>query len=344
MGVLIILSAILLRILKMNKMQSKFNLPLINAHTHAAMVGFRGMAEDMPLDKWLNDVIWPMEAKFKMENPSFVYEQTMVAIDEMRENGIAAFMDMYFYENEVGRACEEMGMPVVLGEGLIDSKGQEIFDKDLKTTEMLLEKYKNHSFIKVSVAPHSPYAVNKDNLIKAKELARKYNAIYQLHVAETKKEVDDSLNKHGLTPVQYLEEIGVLDEKTVLIHCVWLTDNDISIIAKHDCKVVHCPLSNLKLGSGVAPIAKLLKAGVIVALGTDGAASSNRLDIWETGKFAALLQKGINYDPTLLPVKEVVRMATVNGMKTLGFDNIMGKTIKDIEEEIEKGDFVNLYN
>jgi len=322
-------------------MQSKFNLPLINAHTHAAMVGSRNATGDLQLEKWLSEVINPLEAN--MENPSFVYDQTMDAIDEMRENGIAAFMDMYFYENEVGRACEEMGMPVVLGERLVDSKGQWVFDKDLKTTEMLLEKYKNHSFVKVSVAPYSPYTVNKSNLIKAKELARKYNAIYQLHVAEIKEEVDNSIREHNLTPIEYLEGIGVLDEKTVLVHCVWLTDNDISIIAKNNCKVVHCPFSSLRLGSGAAPIEKLLKAGVIVALGTDGPYSSNQLDIWEKGKFDALSKKGINFDPTTLPAKELIKMATINGMKVLGFESLLGKTIKDIEEEIEKEDFV-VYN
>jgi 5-methylthioadenosine/S-adenosylhomocysteine deaminase len=208
---------------------------------------------------------------------------------------------------------------------------------------MLLEKYKNHSFVKVSVAPYSPYTVNKSNLIKAKELARKYNAIYQLHVAEIKEEVDNSIREHNLTPIEYLEGIGVLDEKTVLVHCVWLTDNDISIIAKNNCKVVHCPFSSLRLGSGAAPIEKLLKAGVIVALGTDGPYSSNQLDIWEKGKFDALSKKGINFDPTTLPAKELIKMATINGMKVLGFESLLGKTIKDIEEEIEKEDFV-VYN
>ena len=318
------------------------NLPLINAHTHAAMVNPRNVTGDLKLEKWLSDADSPLEAN--MENPSFIYDQTMDTIDEMRANGIAAFMDMYFYENEVGRACEEMGMPVVLGERLVDSKGQWVFDKDLKTTEMLLEKYKNHSFVKVSVAPYSPYTVNKDNLIKAKELARKYDAIYQINVAETNEEVNNSIKEHNLTPIEYLESIGVLDEKTVLIHCVWLTDNDISIIAKNNCRVVHCPFSSLRLGSGVAPIEKLLKAGVIVALGTDGPASSNQLDIWEKGKFDALSKKGINFDPTILPPKELIKMATVNGMKVLGFESLLGKTIKDIEEEIEREDFVGLYN
>jgi len=323
-------------------MQSKFNLPLINAHAHAAMVGFKGMAEDLPLDKWLRDVIWPLEAK--MINPSFVYEQTKIAIAEMKENGIHAFMDMYYHQEEVARACEEMEMPVVLGEGLIDLKGQEVFDKDMEKTEKLLKKYSNHPFIKVSVAPHSPYAVNKSNLIKAKELARRYNAIYQIHVSETKKEFDDILNKYGMTPVAYLDSLGVLDSKTVLIHCVHLTDEEISIIAQRKCFVVHCPLSNLKLGSGIAPVSKLLKAGVVVALGTDGSASSNRLDIWEAGKFAALLQKGVNQDPTLLPVREVIKMMTVNGMKALGLENVDGKTVAEIEEEIEGGEFGYLYN
>jgi 5-methylthioadenosine/S-adenosylhomocysteine deaminase len=320
----------------------QFNLPLINAHCHAAMVGFRGKAEDLPLDKWLNDVIWPLEAK--EVNPSFVYRETKIAVKEMKNNGISALMDMYFFEDEVARACEELNMPVVLGEGLVGLKGQDVFDKDLERTEMLLKKYANHPFIKVSVAPHSLYAVNKSNLIKAKELAIKYDAVYQLHVSETKKEVEDCLKENGLTPIAYLDILGVLDSKTVLIHCVYLTDEDISIISQRKCIVVHCPLSNLKLGSGIAPISKLLKAGIIVALGTDGAASSNRLDIWEAGKFAALLQKGINYDPTLLPVREVVKMMTINGMKALGFESIEGKTIAEIEKEIEEGDFGYLYD
>jgi 5-methylthioadenosine/S-adenosylhomocysteine deaminase len=323
-------------------MKRKFSLPLINAHTHAAMVAFRGMGADLPLQNWLNDCIWPAEAK--MVNPEFIYEQTKNAIAEMRESGIAAFMDMYFFEDEVAKAAEEAGVPVVLGEGLIDIKGQAVFEKDFRRTEEMLQKYKNNELISMSVAPHSIYTVNEKNLVRAKELARKYHAIYQLHVAETKKEFDDCLNRTSLTPVGYLEKIGVLDENSVLAHCVWLTDEDIAIIAKRNCKVVHCPLSNLKLGSGIAPVKKLLDAGVIVALGTDGAASSDRLDIWEAGKFAALLQKGINNDASLLPIKEVIKMMTINGMRALNLQSINGKTIKDIEEEIEKTNFDYFYS
>jgi 5-methylthioadenosine/S-adenosylhomocysteine deaminase len=272
-----------------------------------------------------------------------VYEQTKIALKEMKENGIAALMDMYFFQDEVAKAAEEIRMPVILGEGLLDLKGQDCFDKDIEKTKLLLEKYKNHEYIKISLAPHSPYTVSEQNLVAAKDLAKKYNVIYQTHVAETKKEFDDSMKAHGLTPIAYLDKMGVLDENTVLIHCVWLTDEDIAIIAKRNCKVVHCPLSNLKLGSGIAPVAKLLEAGVVVALGTDGSASSNRLDIWEAGKFAGLLQKGINHDPTLLPAKQVIRMMTVNGMKALNLEKVNNKTIDEIEKEIEENDFDYLY-
>ena len=326
----------------MDNQKQKFNLPLINAHAHAAMVGFRGMGEDLPLDKWLNDCIWPAEAE--KVNPQFVYEQTKLAIEEMKENGIAAFMDMYFFEDQVGRVAEEMQMPVILGEGLIDLKGQDIFGIDLEKTKSLLEKYKNNSLVKVSVAPHSPYTVNEQNLVKAKKLAKQYNTIYQIHVAESKEEFENSIGKHGLSPIGYLDKIGVLDEKTVLIHCVWLTDEDIQIIAQRNCSVVHCPLSNLKLGSGIAPIAKLLEAGVTVALGTDGSASSNRLDIWEAGKIAGLLQKGINCNPTIVPAKQIIKMMTVNGMKVLGLEKVNNKTIREIEEEIENNKFDYLYH
>ncbi|MFA5080545.1 MAG: amidohydrolase family protein [Candidatus Paceibacterota bacterium] len=322
-------------------MRKKFNLPLINAHTHAAMVAFRGLGEDMPLDKWLNDCIWPMEAK--NVNPEFVYNETKKAIDEMRSNGIRAFMDMYFFEQEVAKAAIEENFITVIGEGLLDIKGQEVFENDFTRTKKLLEDYKDNQNVFVSVAPHSPYTVNEDNLKKAKGLAKDFNVIYQIHVSETKKEIEDSLKKYGLTPVAYLNKIGVLDEKTTLVHCTWLTTEDISIIAEKGCSVVHCPLSNLKLGSGISPVSDLIDAGINVAIGTDGAASSNRLDIWEAGKFAALLQKGINCNPLLLPTRKIAEMMTVNGMKALGIERIGEMTIEKIKSEIKNSNFDYLY-
>lgn len=319
-------------------------LPLVNAHCHAAMVAFRGMAEDLPLKIWLEDYIWPAEKK--RVSPSFVYYQTKKAIREMKENGIKVFNDMYFFEKEVARAAKEMKMKVVIGEGMMDfsTPSAKNFSEALKITEDLLKSFRNDPFVSVAVAPHSIYTVAKDNLILAKKLAKRYKAIFHIHLAETKAEFKECKRKNKTTPVGYLEKLGILDEKTVLAHCVWLTNRDIEILAKRKAKVVHCPLSNLKLGSGIAPISKMIERGVTVCLGTDGAASSNRLDIWEAGKFAGLLQKGINHNPSLLPAKEVIKMMTVNGMKSLAIQEIDGKTTSEIEREIEKiKDFSFLY-
>lgn len=310
----------------------KFKLPLVNAHTHAAMIAFRGLAEDIPLEVWLGKYIWPMEKK--KVNKRFVFEQTKKAIREMKKNGIRAFCDMYFYEEEVAKAAEELKMYALIGEGIIDflNPKSEKAQKDIEKTEKLLIKYQSHPYISVAVTPHSIYTVSAENLIKTKKLALKYNALYHIHLAETKKEFDDCKEKHKLTPVSYLQKLGLLDEKTLLAHSVWVTEKDIDILAKNKAKVVHCPLSNLKLGSGIAPIAKMIEAGIVVALGTDSAASSNRLDIWEAGKIAALVQKGINHDPTKLPAKEVIKMMTLNGMKALGIKEIDGKTMTDVEK------------
>lgn len=325
-------------------MSQLFSLPLVNAHTHAAMVSFRGIAEDIPLNEWLNKYIWPAE-KEKV-NPKFVYENTKLAIAEMKRNGIRVFNDMYFFEEQVAKAAEEEGIYAVIGEGILDfpTPSARTPQEAMEITERLLEKYKNHSCISVAIAPHSIFTVSQENLIKAKNLARKYNTIYHIHLSETKSEFDECMAKNGSTPVGYMEELDLLDEKTVLAHCVWLTNEDIDILVQRKAKVVHCPLSNLKLGSGIAPVAKLIERGVIVALGTDGPASSNRLDIWEAGKMAALLQKGINNDPTKIPAKKAVEMMTINGLKALGITSLGNKSPSDFEKELEKGgDYNFLY-
>lgn len=325
-------------------MKKDFNLPLINAHTHAAMIGFRGLIEDVPLKEWLEEYIWPAEKK--KTTPEFVYEQTKKAITEMKRNGIKAFGDMYFFEREVARAAKEMKIKVVIGEGIIDfpTPSAKTPLEALKTTEDLLRKYQNDPYVTVAVTPHSIYTVCKENLILAKKLARKYNTIFHIHLAETKQEFKECLKRNKTTPVGYLDGLGLLDEKTVLVHCVWVTDEDIDILTERKVKVVHCPLSNLKLGSGIAPVAKMIEKGICVALGTDGAASSNRLDIWEAGKVAALLQKGINQDTGKLPVKEVIKMMTINGMRALSIKELDGKSMKEIEKEIkETKDFNFLY-
>ena len=322
-------------------MPQKFSLPLINAHTHAAMVAFRGLAEDLPLQKWLEENIWPAEKQ--NVTADFVYAETKKAILEMQKNGIGIFCDMYFFEEEVARAAKELEMPVVIGEGILDfpTPSAKNPTEAFTLTEKLLIKYADDPQVLVAVAPHSIYTVSKENLIRAKELAEKYDAPLHIHLAETKTEFDECLEKNKLTPVAYLDELGLLGEKTILAHCVWVTDEDIAIMAKKKVNVVHCPLSNLKLGSGIAPIAKMLKSGINICLGTDGAASSNRLDIWEAGKFAALLQKGTNLDSSQLSTKEVVKMMTTNGLRALGYAEFSGRKIADMETEIENAQNYN---
>ncbi|MDD5032876.1 MAG: amidohydrolase [Candidatus Pacebacteria bacterium] len=322
----------------------KINFPLINTHTHAAMTAFRGMAEDLPLKDWLEKYIWPAE-KEKVR-PEFVYKNTKEAIQEMKRNGIKVFNDMYFFSEEVARAAEEEKIMAVVGEVILDfpTNSAETPEEALQKTEKLILKYKNNPFISVAAAPHSIYALSEKWLVEAKNLARKYGVLYHIHLSETKKEFDDCAAKTGLTPVGYMNKLGLLDDKTILAHCVWLADEDMDILSKTKANVSHCPLSNLKLGSGIAPISKMLEKGVNICLGTDGAASSNRLDIWEAGKFAALLQKGITNDPSKISAKDVMEMMSVNGLKALGISEFEGKGVAEMKNEIENsGDFSQLY-
>lgn len=328
----------------MKKNKANVPFPLINAHTHAAMVGFRGLAEDLPLKTWLEEYIWPME-KTRI-NPEFIYKETKKAIKEMQKNGIEAFCDMYFFEEEVARAAIELKMPVMIGEVLLDfpTPSAENTKKALAKTEDLLKKYNNHPVVTVAVAPHSIYALSKKNLLEIKSLVKKYKAPVHIHCSETRYEVEKCIKDHGMTPVAYLDDLGLLNERCILAHCTWVTDNDIAILARRKANVVHCPLSNLKLGSGIAPITKLLREGVNVALGTDGAASSNRLDIWEAGKYAALLQKGVTNEPANISLRETYKMMSINGMKALGMDSLKNRSLEEIERRMSgMGKSVLLY-
>lgn len=325
--------------------KKRFNIPFVNAHAHAAMVAFRGKAEDLLLEVWLKKHIWPQEALHV--RPKFVYKYAKEAIKEMKENGIRAFCDMYFFERDVARAAIEEKMQVIIGEGIINFPTPSALTPNiaLKKTEELIKEYQNNPYVKVAVSPHAISTASEKILGRSKELAKKYNTLFQIHLTETKKEFDDCKKNLHLTPVEYLDKLGILDEHALLAHCVWLTDKDIKIIAARGAHVAHCPLSNLKLGSGIAPIAKMIKAGINVCLGTDGAASSNRLDIWEAGKFAALLQKGVNLDPTLIPAKTAVKMMSINGMRALGIEKLNGLSASQWEKEIDRQkDFAHIYH
>jgi len=322
-----------------------FNIPLINTHTHAPMVAFRWAWWDQPLDKWLNDYIWPLEKKYLSKD--FVYKNAKIAIKEMKKNKIMAFNDMYFFEEEVAKAAIEEKMYAVIWEWLLDFETVSCKnpEKGLMRVEKLILKYKDNKYIKVAVSPHAIYTVSKDNLLKLKELSRKYNCLFHIHLSETKKEYDDCLLENNMTPIEYLNDLWILDNKTILAHCVYLWSWDYDILKNTWAHVSHCPLSNLKLWSWIAPIAKMLEYWINVTIWTDWSASSNRLDVWEAWKIAWLLQKWVNNDSTLLPSKEIIKMMTINGMKALWIEEINWKSILDYEKIIDETDsFDYLYH
>jgi 5-methylthioadenosine/S-adenosylhomocysteine deaminase len=288
------------------------------------MTLFRGIADDLPLKSWLYDHIWPAEARWL--SPQFVRLGTQLAIAEMIRSGTTLFCDMYFFEDEVARAARDAGMRVVLGEALVDfpTASFKTPQEGLEYTEELLERWRGDRLVVPGVQPHSPYAASPELLQAAKDLADGYGAPYLMHVAETRHEVQESLERFGRTPVEHLANLGVLGPSAVAIHGVHLTDEDIELLAEHQTGVAHCPESQLKLASGLTPVHKLQQVGVKVALGTDGAASNNDLDLLGELSTAAKVHKFVAGDPTALTAKEAVRMVTRDAARLLGLDDRLG--------------------
>ena len=297
---------------------------LVNCHTHAPMTLFRGLADDLPLETWLHDHIWPAESW--AVKPEMVYWGACLAAAEMIRGGTTLFTDMYFFEDDIGRAAKAAGIRAVLGEALVDfpSPNSKTPADGLAYTETLLQKWQNDSLVRVSVQPHAPYSASADLLTRSKELADRYGVFYLTHTAETAGEVAEMTARNGMTPAAYLDDLGVLDDKTVFAHGVHLNAADIELLAARGTAVVHCPQSNLKLASGTAPVPALLKAGVRVGLGTDGAASNNDLNLWGEMNSAALLHKLVNGDPTVADARTIVRMATRGGADLLGLGDMLG--------------------
>ena len=289
---------------------------LINAHTHAAMTLLRGYADDYPLKEWLEKYIWPAEAKYM--NANTIRLGTQLAILEMLAGGTTFFNDMYFWEEEVGNIAVSAGIKAYLCEGIIDYPNK-TYDVKLKfdKTEDLIQKYKNNPLIKVGIAPHTPYTCTKKTLIKAKDFAEKYGIIYHIHIAETKEEAK-LIPDNNKSPVQYLNELDILNEKTVAVHCVYLDDIDRNILFEKKVGVVHNAVSNHKLASGSAEIYKLINKGIKVGLGTDGATSNNNLDMFKEMNLAALTQKVISKNPQVLSAYETLYLATMGSAKVLG--------------------------
>jgi len=293
---------------------------LVNLHTHASMALFRGFADDMRLQEWLETRIWPREAKL---TPDDIYWGAKLACLEMIKSGTTTFNDMYFHMDQVGKAVKEMGLRGFLSEGFIDmgdaSAGQELL-KRTQDVNRKLEALKLERIVPV-LGPHAIYTVSQESLLAMKEIADKRGYLVHTHLSETKPEVDDCLARHGMRPAAYLDHIGFLMRNVILAHGCWLDPTEIELIARAGAKVAHCPVSNMKLATGQAmPYVALKEAGVVLGLGTDGAASNNNLDLFETMKVAALLQKHAHVDPTALPAAEAFQMASLGGARALGID------------------------
>lgn len=292
---------------------------LINTHTHAAMAYFRGLADDLPLDVWLNKHIWPAEAEFV--NAEFVKRAGELACLEMIKAGVTSYNDMYFFGSAMAEPAVRSNLRALIGITILDFKNPE---DGIKEALSLAKRYKNSEFIKIVLAPHAVYTCSKENLLKIKAAAEAENLRIHIHVSETKKEVDDCLKNNGKSPVEYLAELGMLSEKLTAAHSVWLSDSDLEIYKNRGVKVAHCPISNMKLASGAAPLKKMLEKGITVGLGTDGAASNNTLDLFSDMRACALLHKVNNYDPTAISAREVVKMATIGGAKAIGLEKEIG--------------------
>jgi len=289
----------------------------VNCHTHAAMSLLRGYGDDLVLKEWLENKIWPMEAKLTEDD---IYWGTKLACLEMIKTGTLAFNDMYFFPEAAIRAIEEMGLRALVGLVVFDlsEAGQ---PENIEKAYYHLQSKKS-DLINLSISPHAIYTVSKEDLIWSKNFAKKENLLLHIHLSETEKEVDDCLKENNLRPAEFLNQIDFLGENVILAHSVWLSDEEIDIIAESKSSPVYNPCSNLKLVSGeIFPYKAFKDRDVNICLGTDGAASNNSLDMIREAKFASLLQKHKEKDPTFLPAKEILSIATKNGYRALRIDS-----------------------
>lgn len=296
----------------------------VNTHTHVPMTMLRGYADDLPLHEWLTEHIFPAEAR--MVTPENVRIAARLAFVEMIKSGTTCFNDMYFYEDIIAEEAREAGIRGVMGESLIDfpTASFKSVDEGLALCEKLIRRWEGDPLIHPSVCAHAPYTCSKKTLLKAKRLADKYAALLQIHLAETRKEVEDITVRTGMPPAEYLYSIGLLDRNVIAAHCVWLNEREIGLMARSGTSVGHCPKSNLKLASGIADTDTYLKAGITVGIGTDGTASNNTLDMVEEMRFAALLPKAMHYDPQAVDARTALRMATIGGARALGLGDVTG--------------------
>lgn len=297
---------------------------LVNTHGHAAMSLFRGIADDLSLHTWLEDHIWPMEAKWVSEE--FVYQGTQLAIAEMISSGTTCFADMYFFPDASARAATEAGIRVQLAAPVIDFPNPWSIDADdaIQKTTVLHDEWRNSELVSTAFGPHAPYSVTDETLKKIVMLAELLNIPIHMHVHETAFEVSEALRTQGKRPITRLAELGMLSPRFISVHATQLADDEIRLLSDSGVSIAHCPESNMKLASGFCPVDKLIRAGVNVSLGTDGAASNNDLDMFSEMRTAAILAKACSGDARALPAYKALQMATINGAKALGLDHLTG--------------------
>ncbi len=297
---------------------------LVNLHTHAAMSLLRGIADDLPLMDWLKTRIWPAEAKHV--SPAFVRDGTLLACAEMLRGGITCFNDMYFFPEAAAEAARSLGMRASLGIVVIEFPTAYANDADDYINKGLAvrDRLRNDPLVSFCMAPHAPYTVSDASFERIVTLAAQLDLPIHIHVHETRTEIEESVRRHGLRPIERLHRLGVLGPGLIGVHAAHIEAAEIRLLAKYDCSVAHCPTSNMKLASGIAPIVAKLGEGLRIGLGTDGAASNNRLDLFQEMRHAALLAKAVSGDAAAFDAHTVLRMATLNGAAALGMAEKIG--------------------
>lgn len=300
---------------------------LVNLHTHAAMTLLRGYADDLPLMQWLERHIWPAEQRWM--SADFVRDGSRLACLEMLSAGVTCFNDMYFYPEAAVEAALQAGQRIAAGMIVVDFPTRYAADPDgylLKGME-LRDRFRGEPLAAFCLAPHAPYSTSDRTLAKVQVYAAQLDVPIHMHVHETADEIRQSLTDHGLRPLARLQNLGLLSPGFIAVHAVHLSAEEMHTLAEHGCHVAHCPSSNLKLASGMAQVTALLQAGINVGIGTDGAASNNRLDLWEEMRLAALLAKGVSGRPDATPARDALRMATLDGARALGLGDAIGSLL-----------------
>ncbi len=321
----------------------------VNTHTHAAMVYFRGLADDLPLKEWLEGHIWPAESRWLSHD--FVYDATRLACLEMVKAGVTLYNDMYFFGDAIADATKDIGMRAVVGVGILDfpTVAAKTTDEYFEKAIAFIERWKDDHLVRPAIAPHALYTCCTDTLLRARELSDRYMVPLHIHLSETEWEVNEIRKRYGKLPALYLDLIGFLNERVLAAHCVWLGHEEIETLGRNNVSVSHCLESNLKLASGIAPVPEMLGSGIRVTFGTDGAASNNDLDVLSEASTAAKLHKAISKDPTVLNSRTALLMATRWGAEALGLGDVTGSLTPGKEADmvilnLERPHLIPLYD